>query len=178
MRRMRLIPLVVSAILAMFSLSHAQGWRGLVPLHSTRPDVQRLLGPPKISKGVASTFETKDERVLAFYSNGRCKARSTNEWNVPLGTLLSITIHPNAQLLVKDLKLGTNYERVPDLHAQGVVYYFSKEDGVRISARVLKDNDEDVDSITYEPRLADSHLRCTLKPSTRRRKVGSASSVR
>src|SRR5689334_10968122 len=142
----------MSTVLTMIDLAQAKGWRGLVPLHSTRFDVERLLGNPKESRGVASTYDTQNERVLVFYSAGNCEEGTSNDWNVPRDTLLSITVQPNAKLLVDDLKLDkTKYERVLDYHVQGVVYYFNKEDGVRISARILEKTGEDVDSITYEP---------------------------
>lgn len=147
-------------MLAIFGTSHAKGWRGLVPLQSSRSDVERLLGSPKKSRGVASTYETRNERVLVYYSSGNCQNGESNGWNVPREVVISITVHPSAKLLVKDLKLDKlKYERLADDHVQGVVYYFSKEDGVRISARVL-DEGEDVDSITFDPALNDLHLKC------------------
>ena len=152
----------ICTLLAMVALAQAKGWRGLVPLHSTRVDVERLLGAPTESRGVAATYNTKDERVLVFYATGNCKERASNDWNVPRDTVVSITVHPNAKLLVNDLKLDKRkYERVADYHVQGIVYYFNKEDGVRISARLLEKEGEDVDSITYEPTPEDSSLRCS-----------------
>jgi len=156
-----IIPCVFT-VLAVVGLSQAKGWRGLIPLHSTRADVERLLGAPRESRGVASTYDTQNERVLVFYSAGRCKEGASDDWNVPRDTVVSITVHPNAKLLVADLKLDKmKYERVGDYHVQSVVYYFSKEDGVRVSARVLGKEGEDVDSITYEPTSEDSYLRCS-----------------
>ena len=154
-----------STVLTTINLAQAKGWRGLVPLHSTRSEVERLLGTPKESRGVASIYDTQTERVLVFYSAGQCKEGTSNNWNVARDTLLSITVQPNAKLLVDDLKLDkTKYERVVDYHVQGVVYYFNKEEGVRISARKLGKAGEDVASITYEPTAGESYLRC--KPSS------------
>jgi hypothetical protein len=162
MNNIKLIIACVSTVLAMVATVHAKGWRGLVPLHSTRTDVERLLGTHKELRGVAFIYETKDERVVVSYSAGQCKESQSNDWNVPRDTVVSITVHPNAKLLVSDLKLDKmKYERVADYHVQGVVYYFSKEDGVRISARSFEKEGEDVDSITYEPTPEDSYLRCT-----------------
>lgn len=152
------LPLICTVLLAEVGVSQAKGWRGLVPLHSTRADVERLLGAPRESRGVASTYDTKDERVLVFYATGQCKEGS-DDWKVPRDTVVSITVHPNAKLLVDELKLEKmKYERVVDYHVQGLVHYFSKEDGVRVSARVLGEEGEDVDSITYEPTSEDGHF--------------------
>ena len=156
-----IIPCVFT-VLAVVGLSQAKGWRGLIPLHSTRADVERSLGAPRESRGVASTYDTQNERVLVFYSAGGCKEGASNDWNVPRDTVVSMSVHPNAKLLVEDLKLDKmKYERVVDYHVQRVVYYFSKEDGVRVSARVLEKQGEEVDSITYEPTSEDSYLRCS-----------------
>jgi hypothetical protein len=154
-----LIGIVLVALLSSGFLQE-KGWRGIAPLHSRRTDVETLLGSPKESRGVASTFQTKDGRVRVFYSSGFCKKGAANDWNVPPDTVVSLTFEPNDDLMVADLKLEkTKYERVPDPHLQSGVYYFNKEEGIRISARVLGDG-EDVQSITYEPAAKDYYLRC------------------
>jgi hypothetical protein len=142
-----------------------EAWRGIIPLHSTRMDVERLLGSPRESRGVASTYETENEKVLVFYSADPC--RKGNDWNVPRDTVISFTVSPRAKLLLADLKLDeTKYKRVLGFHVQGIIYYFNKEDGVRIETRVLDGEGEDVNSITYEPAAKDKHLRCPGAPST------------
>jgi len=147
-------------MITMADLPQAKGWCGIMPLRSTRADVERVLGSPTKSHGVAFTYDTKKERVLIFYSAGPCKKGVSDEWNVPPDTVVSITVHPNAKLLVDSLQLDkTKYRRERDPHADLVVYYVNKEEGIRISARMLQEG-EDVDSITYEPGTEDSHLRC------------------
>jgi hypothetical protein len=143
----------------------AEEWRGIVPLRSTRIDVERLLGSPRQSRGVASTYETDKERVLVFYSADPC--RQGNEWNVLRDTVVSFTISPKAKLLVTSLHLNKDvYKRVLDPHVQGIVHYFNREDGVRIDTRLLEGQDEDINSITYEPAAKDNRLRCPDAPLT------------
>ena len=52
------------------SFLQAQGWRGIVPLHSTRADVERLVGSPMTPNGI--TYDLKNERVNVVYSDGGC----------------------------------------------------------------------------------------------------------
>jgi hypothetical protein len=140
--------------------AQANGWREIQPLHSTRIDVERLLGNPIKSQGVAATYDTKEERVLVFYSAGPCKKGVSEEWNVPRDTVISITIHPNAKLPVASLKLDlTKYRKERDPHADLIVYYVNADEGIRVEARALLDG-EDVDSITYGPAAKDRDLRC------------------
>lgn len=162
MRRIKLIITCMCMAITILGFSQEKGWRGIVPLHSTRADVEQILGAPKESRGVSSTYDTTEGRVLVFYSADRCREGGSNDWNVPRDTVLSITFHPTAKLLVNDLRLDkAKYERVPDYHVQSVVYYFNKEEGIRISARVLEREGEDVNSITYEPAAKDSYLKCS-----------------
>jgi hypothetical protein len=154
------------AMLVMADLSQARGWRGIVPLHSTRAEVERLLGAPKESRGVASTYDTKNERVNVSYSDGVCKKGNSDDWNVPRDTVVSFTVHPNSKLLVDDLNLDkTKYEKQRDPHLEGIVYYINREEGVFIDVRILDGGVEDVDNITYESAATDDHLRCPGTPS-------------
>jgi hypothetical protein len=154
----------VCAMILTINKPPAEGWRGIVPLHSTRMDVERLLGSPRESRGVASTYDTEEDKVLVFYSAGPCKKGVSEEWNVPRDTVISLTVSPRAKLLVTSLHLNNDYNRVDDPHVQGIVHYFNREDGVRIDARVLEGEGEDINSITYEPAAKDNRLRCPDAP--------------
>lgn len=119
---------------------------------------------PRESRGVASTYQTGNEQVLVFYSGDPCKDGA--EWSVPRDTVISLTVHPKAKPSVADLKLDeTKYKRVLDSHVQGIVYYFNKEDGIRIETHVLASGGEDVSSMTYQPAAKDDRLRCAGAPA-------------
>jgi hypothetical protein len=141
-------------VLSSSALLQTVGWRGIVPLHSTRKDVERLLGASHESRGLSSTYTTDEGKVLVFYSAGPCNKGVPQRWNVPLDTVISVTFQPRAKLLLSDLGLDrTKYRREREPHTDRVVYYFNKEDGIRISTRELEGEGEDVYSITYEPAL-------------------------
>lgn len=53
--------------LALLVPATAREWRGIVPLHSTRADVERLLGPPQ--PGTVSGYRTETERVSIMYAD-------------------------------------------------------------------------------------------------------------
>src|ERR687895_2477074 len=88
-----------------------KSWKDIVPLHSTRKDVERLLGSPRESRG-AATFQTKDGRVRVFFSYGYCKGPTRDDWNVPPDTVVSLIFEPRGELKIAELKLDmTKYER-------------------------------------------------------------------
>lgn len=160
MNHTKLIEIALFGILMLVGIPQERGWHNVVPLHSTRKDVETLLGPPDESRGVASTFKWKDGRIRVFYADGFCKEGVTNDWNVPSDTVVSLTFEPNKNLNIAELKLDkTQYERVPDYHLQSAIHYLNRKEGIRISVRQEKDG-EDVQSITYEPAEKDYSLRC------------------
>ena len=162
----KLIAMFLFGIVFLFETVQEKGWKNIVPLDSTRKDVERLLGRPQVSKGVADTFQLKDGRLRVFYSDGFCKRPNTNDWNVPPGTVVTLTFEPSGEVKIAELKLDmSKYERTIDPHVQRAFHYYSREAGIRISTRLEKEG-EDVHSITYEPTEKDLHLRCEKSPQT------------
>src|SRR5437762_3045701 len=83
--------------------SQQQGWRGIVPLHSTREDVERLIGPPMKPGGI--TYDLTDERVNIGYSAVPCTKGWPYGWNVPKDTVTSIRVYTKKKLNLSDLRL-------------------------------------------------------------------------
>lgn len=130
-------------------------WRGIKPLHSTREDVERLLGSPTGSKSDTSFYQFEKERVSFEYSTGYCG----NGWKVPLNTVVSIWVTPAAhQLKLKDLKLNLKlYTKVRDQHVQWILHYKNEREGVRFE---VDTNSGEVTLIEYFAARADKRLRC------------------
>lgn len=162
----KLIGMFLLGVVFLFETVQEKGWKDIVPLQSTRKDVERLFGSPQASKGVASTFQLKDGRLRVFYSNGFCRRPNTNDWNVPPDTVVTLTFEPRGELKLAELKLDMpKYERAVDPHVQSAVHYYNRKAGIRISTRLEKEGEE-VHSITYEPTEKDLHLRCEKSSQT------------
>lgn len=132
-------------------------WRGLVPLHSTKSDVDRLLGSPDSTVGFVG-YKTQNEGVIVRYAKANCS--SGGDWNVPIDTVLEITVTPMTTLLLDELRLELDrYNRAESTHPENVFYYLNPEDGVMIQTR-LRGELETVTSITYGHAMKDDNLRC------------------
>jgi outer membrane protein OmpA-like peptidoglycan-associated protein len=139
------------------TLSYAQGWRGLKPLHSTRKDVERLIGPPIKQRDYV--YELENERVNIVYSDGTpCTKGWPDGWNVPADTVLSIRVYPKTKLSLADLRIDLGkYNKFNDPHLGGITYYSNIEEGGSIQ---MQEDGERVRSISYSPAQSDNHLRC------------------
>jgi hypothetical protein len=129
--------------------SYAQGWRGLVPLHSTCEDVQRILG---ITQCESSFYELENEIVNLDISKKPC----VDGWNVLPGTVLSITVYPRKKPQLSDLHLDAKaYKKITHQNNPGGSYYVNEEEGITVAVM----SDEKVNYFTYSPTPKDSHLR-------------------
>lgn len=138
-------------ILAGVSVSPAKEWRGIVPLKSTRADVEKLLGPPH-DKYIFAYF-LPEENIYFQYSQGTCK----EGWNIPSDTVIHIVIAPNLKKPLADLNLDlTKYKKEPgDYDVADHFYYIDEEEGLAISVR-----NGIVQKYILGPTAKDNSLRC------------------
>lgn len=144
--------------------AEAKGWRGIVPLHSTRADVERLLGPPTEQHTEYSVvYRTENETLIINYAQGLpCGiGEKYGQWRVPRGTVESIFITPNMGSTLSQLKGDeSKYNKRSGGDRPEDIYYTNDEEGETL--RVFQDQ---VMEITYSPAASDAHLRCATGSS-------------
>ncbi len=98
-------------LMPMVSAVRAKEWRGIIPLKSTRADVERLLG----KTNQLGRYEIQNERVTIWYSEGPCEgkhgglAKPNCECLVAKDTVLKITVTLDSP--VKVSKLGIDKKK-------------------------------------------------------------------
>jgi hypothetical protein len=136
------------------TVCHGQGWRGIIPLHSTRDDVERVIGRPTEANGI--TYDLKTERVSIFYSGRPCVKGWPYGWNVPRDVVIKIVIYPKTRLTLDQLGIDMkNYIKTRNAQLGGTDYT-NKDAGTSVG---LKENGE-VEVIQHEPSANDKNLLC------------------
>lgn len=150
---------ILLVVLATAAPLRAKEWRGILPLHATRADVERLLGPPSVDRSYITFYELEKEEVSFNYARGPCGDESS-VWNVPRDTVTSIWVTPKrGSLKLNDLKLDeSGYRKERDSHVWNIVNYINEVEG--ISYQVDTGDDGRVTLIKYFPAERDAHLRC------------------
>jgi hypothetical protein len=137
-----------------------KGWRGILPLHSTRADVEQLLGKPNFEGG---RYDYEGERVSIIYQIHTCEKSKGEGWNVPIDTVVRISVSfKNKGRPLSDFPIDwTQYEKTEGGHVIGYVYYTNRDKGISYEAY----NDKIV-AVIYGATTADAHLSCpdTFKP--------------
>jgi len=159
---------LVAIVLFVPALSQGKAWHGIVPLHSARADVERLLGRPSIDRLEAIYYDLADEKVSIHLSMGRCSDRS-GSWNIPRNTVISIWVTPK-QLHLSDLKVDfTKFDKKQDDELAYIFHYVDSNEGLTYQVDERMSNF--VTLIQYFGTRADEKLRCPSKadaPARRR----------
>jgi hypothetical protein len=144
-------------LLVLTPMAKAAQWRDFKPLRSTREDVLKELGKPKIDRADYSLYQFQNERVSFEYSMGGC-GTAQNGWKVPRGTVTRIWVEPTTQLPFADSSLDkTKYKKERDSHVLYVYYFTDEREGIRYT---VDDSAGSITMIEYFPTHCENKLRC------------------
>lgn len=150
--------------------SSAKPWHGIVPLHSTRDDVRRLLGKPTRPGDLFEDYDLSNYTVSILYATENvfeatddCDGPPPYWWgyyHAAVGTVLSVSVRfddeiPLAKFKIPDFKKLAKGE--PDSTLS--VDYFDAKRGIQYSVRNTR-----ITEIEYGPSAADATLRCAPDP--------------
>jgi hypothetical protein len=175
----------VSLVLAWGLIAHAKEWRGIVPLHSTRADVERLLGAPFDEGNLIATYRTKDAVVTVFYATGSpCEPGALQSgWVVPRDTVIRLTVrqvYDPEKGGVAFSELGIDKSKLKETgsgHVPDTSYFTDEEEGVtyevgsvvryvtRDGRREAEVQTEVLKGVAYTPAAKDRHRACPSVPS-------------
>jgi hypothetical protein len=133
---------------------HAQEWRRIEPLKTTRADVEAILGQANGHYEVL--YKLKDGKLSIEYSSGPCRPDRVGGWNVPENVVVSMFFSPNQHEKLSELKLDLKkLRKLVDEHVGGFVYYIDDEAGTTYAIQRGK-----LDYIEYGPPKKYDHLHC------------------
>ncbi|MEK6281604.1 MAG: hypothetical protein AABN95_14715 [Acidobacteriota bacterium] len=147
---------------------YRNSWRGLIPLHVNRWDVERLLGTPQRTWESSAAYDTDHEIVSVKYAKGKCGEPNT-EWNVPDDTVIELVVGQRLGFLLSQLNLDlSRYNRQEDFpypeieNPPKVANYIDSLNGIIVRTQSSRGGggEEVVVSITYRPANKDAKLRC------------------
>lgn len=175
MAKMKDLKIFWASIVVIFYFAgscHAQGWRGIRPLHSTREEVERLIGPPMQPNG--DTYDLKGERVNIGYSDLRCTKGWPYGWNVPARTVTAVTISPQPRPKLAELPIDISKSK-KYVDPSGVIHYNNDDEGLSVA---VDPNEYEVMVIEYYPAATDAHLQCPEAAERERQIAKGESEVR
>jgi hypothetical protein len=150
------LPLCIFFVLTIAPSLSARGWRGIIPLRSTRADVERVLGKPRDRDYL---YQTEIDFVRVDYAKGPCDGWPRG-WNVPSDTVLTLAVSSFANPVFSELHIDiATFSKTYD--DASFTYYANRAQGVEyiVSSEGL------LSSTKYFPAAEGSILRCKCFPT-------------
>ena len=146
----------------------SKDWRGIVPLKSTRAEVEKRFGKPDERGG----YDLKDERVSFNYGEGPCRGLylTLGEDNCKCladdDAVMSISVEPTGTRKISDLKLDMKkFKRTAITPFPQTFEYDNPEEGI---VYTVDEEENEIQDITYYPTPADCQDIITKRaPQTR-----------
>jgi hypothetical protein len=146
--------------LPVVALGQTNSWNGIVPLHSTKSDVEKI-DSLKIEgecprPGNACHYILNNQRIWVNYARGGCKG--SDSFDVPKDTVLSISVDNPIGYgkSLDELKLDKNELSSKITHTM-TGYWTNSENGVTYTFSQVHSQ---LASISYIPKKSDNDLRC------------------
>lgn len=165
MRTILTIFFCICLLLGVVTISKAKGWRDIVPLHSTREDVVKLLGEPPAPPADGTRFYTLNKGRSIYYIDGGeiyiVFSGGVREYHecakqLPEDTVLLIKFSPKHKFSLADLQVDENRLKKFDPSSPpniGFEGYLEDKEGLVI--RAFKGA---VDEVNYIAAFEDRHL--------------------
>ena len=156
---MKVIQLTILILIStIFSYSQSNSWNGITPLHSTRTDVEKILGKPKECRYGYCEYVTDKERVVFTYIDNRCE----RGWNVPKDTVSDIDIKQKDLVGMSDSELNLDKSKFKIISVNDIFHtrWLNAEEGVSYhfnAERIFNGK-------TFHPKKIDNNLRCNGFP--------------
>ena len=147
-----------SVVLATTAVIRAKPWRGIIPLHSKRADVRRLLGKPLFETRINDTYETPNGRVTIMYARHACEEglpADWGNWNVPAETVVNIQIALEKAIPLRVLKLKNLQRHKWYTDGSGATYYRLRNSGLEYQVQARH-----ITGVTFGPAARDRPLLC------------------
>lgn len=148
--------ILVSTLLMFFVHSPSadtKGWRGIVPLQSTRAEVESQFGEG--TNECKCSYYRDDINVFFVYASGDCESDGSGDWNITKDTVIRFTIYPKVREQLSELEIDERkFEKRADIGDR--LIYVNREEGMSFSV----DGNKVVDSFSYGPSEKDESRRC------------------
>lgn len=135
-------------------------WRTLVPLVTTRNEVDAGLGAPISGKEYIFVYDTMDERVTVWYAGAKKAAADDCRWDTPNDTVFKFVFAPKKKVRLAAMNIDlSNFQKQKALEMVRDYYYYNENEGITITTR-MTEGEEILLSIERGPDAAQRKTYC------------------
>lgn len=135
-------------------------WNTLVPLVTTRTQVETALGLPIDGSGHVVEYETDSEKIMVWYGGAKTPQNDPCHWNIPSDTIFQFVLAPKGSVRLSDMKIDlAAFEKRKALEMINDYYYYNDNEGITITTRMI-DREEVLLNIERGPTSAERKKHC------------------
>jgi hypothetical protein len=108
-------------------------WNGIIPLKSTRADVEKLLGKAPGSSNNTAQYKTRNENIFVVYANDPCTTEKSRSGNSQSALVVILEITPFVPQKLSDLKLDEGRFKKTLDETRNEMYMTNTVDGITIT---------------------------------------------
>jgi hypothetical protein len=140
-------------------------WDKLIPLESTRTDVEKILGKPELYFKSFGTYKTEFGKFSVWYSKGGCVKNSRElQYNVPAGKFVNFIVYLRKEMpLEAFVKDKANYIKSDSPFMSGRFFYTSPDRMTVYETVPVGESAELLYSISVGPQNSQQRLLCGSK---------------
>lgn len=147
-----------------FNNTKEDNWRQIIPLRTSRAEVQRLIGKHYWEYDNTVFYIKNGDRYYVTYSQGNCRGKEETKWNVGKNIVLDFVIYPKNKVAIDDMpyNLKTFIKIKGSEDMPNYYKYLNKEFGLILETQVLgRSGIEYVTGIVVSPKNSDISLKCS-----------------
>lgn len=135
-------------------------WRTLVPLVTTRHEVEAELGAPSSGKEYILVYDTTEERVTVWYGGAKSAATDDCRWDTRKETVFNFVLAPKKKVRLADVNIDlAKYQKQKALEMVQDYYYYHENEGITLTTRMVE-GEEILLSIERGPDAAQRKAYC------------------
>ena len=157
MKFKKIFVVFLTLFISVIQSRNGTGWRGILPLRSSRLEVERELGSLDLR---CLCYKTEKELIHVVYATGPCNGELPG-WNVPRDTVLSLTISPHEEVAFSKVEPRKEHF-VKTVDDTFTTYYGNGDKGLRYSVSATGF----ITTVSYLPSVKDNSQRCAGFPPT------------
>jgi len=150
---------LTTLVLLVFQTKHIE-WQTLVPLVTTKTEVEAKLGAPTSGKEYILGYDTTDARITVWYGGAKTSASDVCRWGIPNETVFEFVLAPKKVVRLADMNIDVSKfhkEKAPEMVRD--YYYYNPKEGITITTRIVE-REEVLLSIERGPNSAERTRYC------------------
>ena len=121
-----------------FQTKHVD-WKALVPLVTTRTQLEVHLGTPTSGNGNIFVYETPNEKLHVWYGGGKSIGADVCCWKVPNEMLFKFELVPKRAVPLAEVSIDlTAFQKQKAPEMVNDYYYYNDNEGMTITTRIVE----------------------------------------